>query len=139
MPDTYVELEEIPVLRVRADLTGAGPAAAFAALEHPLPTLRGRRFWGTFRMIRSGPEYYACVERVAEDQPEAWKFEVGTIPGGLYARRRLDDWKRHVEELPRLFQEMIVVHDHDPMRPTLELYRSDREMLMHVPVRSRRG
>jgi len=134
--DTFVELQELPVLRVKADMSGKGPKAAFDLLESRLPTLKGRRFYGSFRVTPLGEEYYACVARVDTDDPERLKLETGTIPGGWYARRKLRDWEAKIHELPRLFEEMARTHDVDASRPSLEFYRSSTELHLIVPVRS---
>lgn len=57
METTYVELQEIPVLRVRAEMRGKGPSAAFNLLESKLPTIKGRKFYGTWRLRPDGEEY----------------------------------------------------------------------------------
>jgi hypothetical protein len=57
MENTYVELQEIPVLRVRADMKGKGPSAAFDLLESKLLSLKGRKFYGTFQPTPDGEEY----------------------------------------------------------------------------------
>jgi hypothetical protein len=56
METNYIELQELPVLRVRADMNGKGPSAAFEFLESKLPTLKGRKFYGTFRFTPNGEE-----------------------------------------------------------------------------------
>jgi len=38
MESIYLELQEMPVLRVRADMKGKGPSAAFDLLESKLST-----------------------------------------------------------------------------------------------------
>src|SRR5437667_8754145 len=76
METSHVELQEIPVLRVRADMKGKGPSAAFNRLESKLPTIKGRKFYGTFQPTPDGEEYYACVVR-----------SILTIPGKCSWRR----------------------------------------------------
>jgi hypothetical protein len=135
MSDPSVELAEIPVLRLKADLAGAGPSAAFAVLESKLPTLKGRKFYGTFRFTPSGPEYHACVARVDTDDPATMGLETGVIAGGWYARRKLTDWKSKLPEFPKLFMEMGGRPDVDPGRPSVEFYRSQTEVLLLMPIR----
>ena len=77
METTYVELQEIPVLRVRADMKGKGPSAAFNLLESKLPILKGRKFYGTFQFTPDGEDYYACVVRIDTDDPEKMQLETG--------------------------------------------------------------
>jgi len=136
--DIYVELTDIPVLRIRADMKGDGPRAAFDRLESKLPTLKGRRFYGTFQVLEDGEEYFACVELIGTDDPTSMQVERGVIPGGLYARRKLMDWQNKISSLPTLFEEMVGDHDVDPGRPSVEFYRSQKELHLLLPVRSRR-
>ena len=136
METSYVELQGIPVLRVKADMKGKGPSAAFSLLESKLPTLKGRKFYGTFQFTPDGEDYYACVVRIDTDDPEKMQLETGKIPGGWYARSKLMDWEKNLSKLPSLFEEMAGTHDVDPKRPSLEFYRSQAEMHLFLPVRS---
>ena len=140
--DTLIELKDIHVIRVRADMKGKGPSAAFNLLESRLPSLKGRRFYGTFRMLSNGEEeYYACVEMVDEDDPKAMQLDTGLIPGGVYVRRRVMGWEKVVREgrLPALFGRFAASYepyiDHEEIRPSIEFYRSHEELLMLMPVR----
>ena len=121
MESSYVELQEIHVLRVRADMKGKGPSAAFGLLESKLPTSKGRKFYGTFQFTPDGEEYYACVVRIDSDDPGKMQLKTGVIPGGWYVRSKLMDWEK---KLPSLFEEMARTRDVDPKRPSLEFYRS---------------
>ena len=136
METSYVELQEIPVLRVRAYMKGKGPSAAFNLLESKLPTLKGRKFYGTFQPTPDGEEYYACVARIDSDDPEKMQLETGLIPGGWYARSKLVDWEKNLSKLPSLFEEMARTLDGDPERLSLEFYRSQAELHLFLPVRS---
>jgi hypothetical protein len=136
MENTYVELQEMPVLRVKADMKGKGPSAAFNLLESKLPTLKGRKFYGTFQFTPYGEEYYACVVRIDSDYPEKMQLETGVIPGGWYAHSKLMDWEKNLSKLPSLFEEKARNHDADPKRPSLEFYRSQAELQLFLPVRS---
>jgi len=136
MESTYVELQEMPVLRVNADMKGKGPSAAFNLLESKLPTIKGRKFYGTFQPKLDGEEYYACVVRIDSDDPEKMQLETGVIPGGWYARSKLMDWEKNLAKLPSVFEEMARTHDVDPGRPSLEFYRSQAELQLFLPVRS---
>jgi hypothetical protein len=136
MEPDCVELQEMHVLRVRADMKGKGPSASFDLLESKLPTLKGRKFYGTFQFTPNGEEYYACVVRIDSDDPEKMGLETGVIPSGWYARRKLNDWQQNLSRLPSLFQEMARSHDTDPSRPSLEYYRSQEEMQLFLPVKS---
>jgi hypothetical protein len=136
MESKYVELQNLPVLRVKADMKGKGPSAAFNLLESKLPTLKRRKFYGTFQPKPDGEEYYACVARTDSDDPEKMQLETGVIPGGLYVHRKLMDWEKNLSKLPGHFEEMAQTHDTDPKRPSIEFYRSQAELQLFLPVRT---
>jgi DNA gyrase inhibitor GyrI len=137
MNDTVVELQEIPVLRVRADMVRGGPSEAMQMLESKLPTLKGRKFYGVFREMPDGEEYYACVAKIEADDPSRMRLETGVIPGGKYARRKITNWEKIIRdgELPRVTREFSQAHDTDPSRFTIEFYRSQEELQLLVPLR----
>jgi hypothetical protein len=134
--DTIVVRPPIEVLRVRADMKGKGPKAAFDALESKLHSLKGRRFLGTIRILDDGEEYYACVERIPTDDPVALGLEVGMIPGGKYVRRRVWDWESVVAagKMKEISQEFARGYVLDQDRPSIEYYRSMRELHILLPL-----
>ena len=136
METSYVELLGIPVLRVKADMKGKGPSAAFNLLESKLPTLKGRKFYGTFQPTPGEEDYYACVVQIESDDPGKMELETGLIPGGWYAGSKLMDWEKNLSKLPSLFEEMARTHDVDSNRPSLKFYRSQAKMQLFLPVRS---
>jgi hypothetical protein len=135
--DSFVERPEVEVLRVRADWSGAGPAGAMHELESKLASLKGRRFYGAFRLLPEGEEYFACVERLPGDDPERLGLDVGHLPGGWYARRKVLDWEEVIRagKLGEIFDDMIRLHGSDGTRPSLEFYRSTRELHLLLPIR----
>jgi hypothetical protein len=134
--DTIVDRPRIEVLRVRADMKGKGPKAAFDVLESKLPSLKGRRFLGTVRILDDDEEYYACVERLPTEDPEALGLEVGTIPGGRYVRRRVWDWESVVAagKMKEISEEFARGYVLDPERPSVEFYRSMKELHILLPL-----
>lgn len=137
--DAYVERSEIRVLRVLADMKGGGPAEAMQKLESKLPSIKGRRFYGAFRLLPDGEEYFACVERIPTDDPVGMGLDGGSIPGGLYIRRKVFGWSKVIAEgkLPSVFKDMVGHYDVDRSRPELEYYRSMTELHILIPVQSR--
>jgi hypothetical protein len=121
------ERAEVPVLFVRAEGGPAGAPAAFQELESRLPTLRGRKFFATCR----GEEYRACVKRSHDDAPEVLGLEAGVIPGGLYAKRRLDGGP---ENIASTFDAMAREFQPDTSRPCIEFYRRHDEVILFLPV-----
>ena len=81
-------------------------------------------------------EYYACVERLPNYDPVRLGLEVATIPGGRYVRRTVMDWGRVVAAggMRELTQDLARSHELDPKRPTIEYYRSMRELHVLLPL-----
>jgi hypothetical protein len=137
MQDNYVEIEDIPVMRVKADWKGKGPSAAFDLLESKLPTLRGRRFYGTFRFLpEGGEEYYACVAMEETDDSRKFDLETGVIPSGWYIRRKVMNWEQVLRngQLRSIIRDLVKGEDVDNDRPTIEFYRSHVELYLLAPV-----
>src|SRR5579875_3209409 len=88
MPDGYIELHKILVMRVRADTKGKEggcPSATFDSLESKLPTLKGRKFYGTFRDTVQGEEYFAYITQIkTNDIPKRcnWRRESDSSRSG---------------------------------------------------------
>ena len=110
-----------------------GAAEAFDRLEARLPSLKGRKFYGT--MLNG--EYRACVALEPQDRPAAMGLGTWTIPGGAYVRRKLPDWPEHVAEIGQIFGTLAAEHPRDPARPNVEFYRSQKELLLFMAVASR--
>jgi predicted transcriptional regulator YdeE len=139
MTDTFLEMENIPAMRVKADMKGKGPAEAMRILESKLPTLKGRKFYGCYHEDQNHvEEYYACVARVESDEPEKMQLETWNIPSGKYVRRKIMNWEKVIRDgqLPRLAREFAEAYDTDPDRFTIEFYRSHAELHLLMPVRN---
>ncbi len=137
--DSYIDRSDVEVLRVLADMKGGGPAEAMHRLESKLPSLKGRKFYGTFRLLPEGEEYFAGVEKLPTDDPVAMNLEVGTIAGGSYVRRKVWDWEKVIAagKLGSIFEEMVTYYHVDRSRPDIEYYRSMTELHLLVPVLDR--
>jgi len=111
---TRVTIDDIDVMCVVADGGPVGGPAAFAALEAPLTTLRGRRFYATNR----GGEYRACVAVQPGGDPEALGLSPWRIPGGEYERRRVAGWQDQVDSIGATFDGMVPAAEVDGSRPS---------------------
>lgn len=131
MKTTTTELEPIEVLCVTAEGGVAGGRVAFEWLESRLPGMRGRRFYGV--MHRDGT-YRACVVRAEGDDPGAMGLETDVLPGGAYARTTIPDWEERVAEIATTFDALAAGRSVDPERPSIEFYRSQKELVLFLPV-----
>jgi hypothetical protein len=127
-----VTLDPVKVMFVVSPSGPQGAGEAFDRLEARLPSLKGRKFYGT--MLNG--EYRACVALEPQDSPAAMGLETWTIPGGAYARRKLEGWPERLSEIGRIFGALAAEYPRDPARPNIEFYRSQKELLLLMPVAS---
>jgi hypothetical protein len=120
--DVVIERPDVPVMFVCTAADQPSITRAWAELEEAIGSLRGRKFYGLFDPVRH--DYRACVERRSGDDPAALGLELGTLPGGRYARERLRGEPPAVYALiaPR-FQKLAQRPDCDLQRPSVEFYR----------------
>ncbi len=125
-----VTLGDIDVMCVVASGGPSGAPAAFHALEAPLKSLKGRRFYGTYL----AGDYRACVAIEPGDNPVALGLATWTIPGGKFEKRKLMDWQSRLPDIGATFIAMAREFDADESRPSVEFYRSSRELVLFLPV-----
>ncbi len=128
-----VTLDDIEVMFVVSANGPEGASEAFDRLEARLPSLKGRKFYGT---LLHG-EYRACVALDAQDAPAAMGLQTWIIPGGAYARRKLERWSERLPEIGETFRALAAEFPPDPTRPNIEFYRSQKELLLFMAVASR--
>ena len=133
MAPEYVTLPDIHVMYVESSTGLAGAAKAFDTLEAPFPSLKGRKFYGTFQPP-AGP-YRAGVAIEPTDDVAALGFPTWTIPGGKYSRAKVANWEQNLQEIGKTFQRMSQENEHDTSRPSIEFYRSQREVVLFLPVK----
>ena len=123
-------LDDFEVMYVEAVGGLNGAQAAFQDLEGRLHSLRNRRLFGTF----NGECYRACVMPKDADEPRFLRLETWTIPGGRYARRKLVNWEDRVHTIGEEFDAMSDEHSWDETRPSIEFYRSRRDLILYLPI-----
>jgi len=128
-----VTLDDVRVMFLVSPSGPQGAGEAFDRLEARLPSLKGRKFYGT--MLNG--EYRACVALETQDAPAAMGLETWTIPGGAYARRKLEGWSERLAEIGQIFGALAAEYPRDPARPNIEFYRSQKQLLLFMAVTSR--
>jgi len=122
-----VQRQDVPVIYVTAAGGVSGSRAAFDQLERHLSTLRGRKFFAT---VHDG-EYRTCVARHEDDDPRSMGLPTGVIPGGTYARQRLEGG---FENIGSTFDAMAAAYPRDPSRPVIEFYQRQDRVVLFLPV-----
>lgn len=129
--------EEVNIARVKAEGGPAGSKKAFDLLESRMNGLKGRKMYGVYYPQKN--EYFACV--MLNDQfPDGMGFEKATIPGGKYARKKIENWSSKIPEIAPTFKQLEKdIEDNgleiDSDRPSIEFYRSFTELICMLPVK----
>ncbi|HLF05807.1 MAG TPA: hypothetical protein VI893_01300 [Thermoplasmata archaeon] len=110
----------------------AGLREAWKALESKIP-VKGRKFYGAFQHP-DGP-YRVCVAILPADDPGRLGLERWLIPGGKYASRKLLDWEEKTDRIGGILGELGQENDRDASCPNIEYYRSERELILLLPVK----
>jgi hypothetical protein len=126
------------VLYVKTSDIPGGVPEAFRKLESHLSTRRGRKFYGAFFYNQGNPFYWACVEIKEGDNLNNPELEIGILPSGKYASRKLKNWSDE-KDIPKkivgTFEEMSKEFEVDRERPEIEFYRSQSELILMMPVK----
>jgi hypothetical protein len=121
---------EVMLVRVADELSEI--QRAWAEFETAVG-LRGRKFYGAFDPTTSS--YSVCAVLRAGDDPDAFRAERGTLPGGRYACVRLHGEPPGVyEQIGPTAQRLAQRPDADSTRPTLEYYRRRDVIDILVPI-----
>ena len=108
-----IERAETPVMfkRVADEVTAIG--RGMQEVEEAVGL--GRKYYGAFN---NDGEYRICVQLREEDNPQEFGLEVGTLPGGRYARERLTGEPPEIYRLiGPTFERLSARPDRDPSRP----------------------
>jgi hypothetical protein len=132
---TTGEVRDVETKKVMFVETIDAPSAieeAFEILRAKCPGLIQREFFGA----HFKDKYWAAVEMSDEDDPERIGLNVGEIPGGPYACKRLDEWKVETlsHDLPENFKSLTEERDVDDSRPFVEYYPNPNELILEAPV-----
>jgi hypothetical protein len=128
-----VERDEVAVMFKRVADGQAAISRGWADLEERVGSLHGRKFYGAFDAT-SG-EYRVCVQLRDGDDPAAVGLELGTLPGGRYARVRLRGEPPDVYGLiAPTFERLAKRVDCDHRRPSIEFYRRRDVIDLLLPV-----
>lgn len=129
-----VERDDISVMFRRTTDDQEAITRTWAEVEAAVGSLRGRKFYGAFFMSTS--EYWVCVQLQEGDDPVTLRLEEGTLPGGRYARERLEGDPPAVYGLIKPTFDRLAEQrsDEDLSRPSIEFYRRHDVIDLLLPI-----
>ena len=132
MARVEVTLEPVKVMYVEAKDGLSGVGTAWSKLESNLPSLKGRKMYGAY--YGQDKVYRACVAIINEEEPKALGLPMWTIPGGKFAREKIENFASRVEIIGETFKSMEQEYRRDPNRWYIWFYRSQNEVILLLPV-----
>lgn len=129
-----VEMKEVKIMYVVSANGVSGSRKAFDQLESHLQTLKGRKIYGIVFGIPPKETYWAAVALTGLDNPEKEGLKTGIIPAGKYVQERIDNWNDDISKIGKAFQKLAREYLVDPSRPSIEFYRSMKDMLVRLPI-----
>jgi len=126
-------LQDKKVIYVRAEGGLSGIKGAWDKLEAKIGGPKGRKFYGAY-YAQTG-EYRACAALRENDNSATLDLDVGIIPGGKYADAKIYDWPAKIDKIAEVFDALATKYKADVTRPSLEFYRSQRELILYLPVK----
>lgn len=126
-----IKLDKIDVWCI--SVTGVmNSSLAFQKLESNFKSLKGRRFYGCLIGYPKNGVYRACVAKLPEDNFQ--NLESWMIPGGTYLKAKIKDWEKHTSIISETFKSMAKQEKVDSLRPYIEFYRRQRELILFSPL-----
>ena len=138
-PVEVVERDEVTGMFKRVADEQSAITRGWAEFERAIGSLRGRKFYGaadegSFQVSGEG-EYRICAQLRDDDDPVALGLEVWTLPGGRYARVRIEGQPPAVYRLiGPAFERLAERADCDPSRPAIEYYRRHDTIELLQPI-----
>jgi len=130
---TVVEMPEIHLVVCKADEFPKGIQASWDKLESKLSSLKGRKFYGLSYEEANDMVYYAGVVPLNDAEVASLGFPQKVIAGGRYARAKLMDWSKHLDEIPAIFKKLMSEFKMGD-GPAIEYYHSQYELYLLIPI-----
>ncbi len=130
-----VDLPEIKIMYVISHNGVSGSRKAFDTLESHLESLKGRKFYGLVFGVPPNDTYWAGVQLIDADNPEKEGLKTGTIPAGKYVQKRINNWNENISIIGQTFQRLAIQYSVDASRPSIEFYRSMKDILVRLPIK----
>lgn len=109
-------------------------AATFDRLESKLLSLKGRKFYGFFRIVDGVEHYFAGVRIEDGDDPDSLGLVRITIKSGKYDRELIEDWEKYIDMIPSTFAAMVKRNNALHINCGIEYYRSQKELYLLLPL-----
>jgi hypothetical protein len=125
--------KKIKVIGMKVQSFPAGIGEAFNTLMNSLPDSTHRSYYGITNCINGRISYIAAAE-IKNPSEEITGTEQFVIDAGLYISKALWDWRKHVNEIKGVFEEMMHDERVKPESTCVEWYKDDNVMFCMIKI-----
>jgi predicted transcriptional regulator YdeE len=131
--ETYNLKNDLEVFGEQVKTFPNGVGEAFEHLIKMFPANDKRTYYGIATMDKNGNmAYYAAAEEIYKGEAEKYKCERYTIEKGEYLAETLEGWQDKIHCIKDVFTKLIQDEHADKMKPGVEWYKNDKEMMCMV-------
>ncbi len=127
---TYTIPADVLTLFMEPDIFPQGIDDTFKKLGALIGGFEGREVYGTAEMTDGRMIYRACVKEQYPGEGVKYNLPYYTIPKGKYLCTTLKDWRNHLPEINKVFQQLAQHSDARKNSPVLEYYKNEDEALL---------
>jgi hypothetical protein len=126
---------DVKVIGVEVKNFPEGIGDAFDKIVNMISGEFDRSYYGISEMTEKGFIYKAAAEEKYEDEGKKYDCQRYTIEKGEYVMISIKDWRKKIDSIKYVFQELLL-HSHiDKTQPCVEWYKNDDEMLCMVKIK----
>lgn len=137
MKTKTIDFSGINALYTRVSDFPLGVEYSFKKMELKLQKSIKRKFFGALLHCENEVVYHACASQIMPNEHLVCGFQHVEIPGGKYMSYTLQNWSKNTHLIKEIFQELEHKYLFDTSRPQLELYRSNKELEIMLPIKNR--
>jgi len=131
--ETYNLKNDIKVFGEQVKTFPNGVGDAFEHLIKMFPVHDKRNYYGIATTDKDGHmAYYAAAEETYKGEAEKYKCRRYTIEKGEYLAETLEGWQDKIHCIKDVFAKLIQDKHADKMKPGIEWYKNDKEMMCMV-------
>lgn len=126
--DTYNLKDDKKVFGIRVTTFPIGIGEAFEALAQKISEGYDRAYYGLSQISNDQIIYIAAAEEKYEGEAKKYNYEAYTIEKGNYLIVIVRDWRKKINHIKDVFDEIMQDSNYDTTRPCIEWYKDDEEM-----------
>lgn len=130
--ESYHLKENLNVMGFQVKTFPEGIGEAFDSFIEVLPGALDRAYYGISYVTDEGIVYLATAVENYAGEAEQHNYERYFIEKGDYLTVTVRDWTKKTHTIKDVFAEMLPDHCPDKLRPCVEWYKNDEEMLCMV-------